>query len=130
MRIEPVSELEDAHIDDGVSCHNFGSSAEDFTRLSKELQQLMPKGLVLFHLDRNTTLVFVPGDKTKLVGAGSALSWLRKFGCMGILMRSRGAHNEFAIVDVLWNRRQPHQAAFRRSILLSIVAKFKEGGPV
>ena len=65
----------------------------------------MPKGLVLFHLDRNSTLVFVAGHKTNVVGAGSALSWLRRFGSMGILMRARGAHLEFAIVDVLWNRR-------------------------
>ena len=86
----------------------------------------MPKGLVLFHLDRNSTLVFVAGHKTNVVGAGSALSWLRRFGSMGILMRARGAHLEFAIVDVLWNRRQQNQAASRRSILLSIVAKFKE----
>ncbi len=87
-------------------------------------------GVALFHLDRGRTLVFVAGRTRNAAGAGSALSWLRQFGAMGILMRSRGAHPEFAIVDVLWSRRQHHRTAYHRSALVSAVAGFKEFRPV
>lgn len=124
VMIEPVQEFENSRIDDGIASHQFGRSAGDFKRLAEKLAGHISPGLVLFHLDREKTLVFVLGRKVTMAGAGSALSWLRTFGAMGILMRSRADILEFAIVDVLWHRRQQYRAAYHRARMVSIVEGF------
>lgn len=125
LRIDPAPELQELEIDDGITHRLFGNTIGDFQLLSEFLPIHGIFGLVLFHVDRKTTTVFISGKYPISVGVGSGLSWVRKFGAMGILIRKQVNDHEFAFVDALWEQEQHHRTDDHRSAVMSVLDDFK-----
>lgn len=124
ISIERLPELENLCTDDGISRREFGRCAEDFDQLATHLNKFASRGLVLFHLARRAIIVFMAGRLTNRIhrntaSAESALSWMRAFGTIGLMMQTYTDRLEFSMVEVLKSRSQPPQALDFRKKLVS-----------
>ncbi len=125
--IQDFREFGEVSLSDGLAQHSFGTVMEDFSRLAAALASDIPAGVAVLHLDKRKTFVFLPGQPpSEPTSVESALSWLRRFGGLGLAARSRGNDVEFGLIDALWSLSQSCQGAQQRRELLMATVSARE----
>ena len=104
----------------------FGNDVDDFRLLAEALAWEFPQGGAFIHVDKQCTVVCIPGRPVHAAHVTSALSWLRslRWQTFGIVLRSAGDRAQGAFLDVLFQpRRDGQEMARRRRAVLKAVAE-------
>jgi len=94
----------------------FGEDIGDFSLLSDALAWDFPKGAAVIHLDRQSTIVCMPGRSAHAANVNSALSWLRslKDQTVGIVLRIIGGSLRGAFLEVAFEPHIDREATAKR----------------
>ena len=82
--------LGECFIDDEIVGRYFGTSIDDFKRLSRNASWEYPNGMVLINLDRERALVFPYNTsyEPQIIGLSHALEWLKEAdGTFGLIVK-------------------------------------------
>ena len=99
-------DLGEYSIEDEIGNRYFGTSVDDFKRLSRNVCWDYPSGLLLINLDRSRTLYFGPEQayEAKGVDLDNALEWMLKTpGVLGLTLRSRSGYAECCLFGLVFH---------------------------